>query len=161
MFIGLTSALLHLRGPMLDFRRSVFILCILVSTSLSEIAQSSIGTILVGQIVDAGGAAIVGARIGARHPDGPVDIHLLSDQEGRYSLLNLPAGRYEIHVDHVGFQDLERQGQISQGINTPLILALAISSLSESVTVKTQASLMTESPTGQTQASVSREDFRD
>ncbi|WP_263385689.1 TonB-dependent receptor [Granulicella arctica] len=143
-----------------EFCRSILALCALLPICLPAIAQTLNAVALAGQIVDAGGAAIVGARIEVRQLDGAADIHLLSNQEGRYSIISLPVGRYEIHVDHAGFQDLKRQVQI-QVNNAALILPLAVSSLTESVTVNGQSSLITETPTGQTQTSVSREDFRD
>jgi hypothetical protein len=123
-------------------------------------AQSPAPSTINGQIVDAGGAAIVGARIEARQLDGSFDVRLVSDQEGRYILSNLPPGRYEIHVDHAGFRDLKQEAQAQAGSSIVLNLALAVSSFTENVTVNTQSPLVTETPTGQTQASVSREDFR-
>src|SRR5260370_10665397 len=118
-------------------------------------AQTTATSTISGQIVDPGGAAVVGAHIEARQLDGSLDVRLVSDQEGRYTLSNLPSGRYEIHVDHVGFRDLKRETQAQAGRSMVLNLPLTVSSLTESVTVNAQSPLLTETPTGQTQASVS------
>jgi iron complex outermembrane receptor protein len=137
-------------------------LCLYTSLSLCDYAgsQTPAPSTISGQIVDAGGAAIVGAHIEARQIDGSFDVRIVSDQEGRYSLSNLPSGRYEIHVDHAGFRDLKQEAQAQAGSSIVLNLPLAVSSFTENVTVNAQSPLVTETPTGQTQASVSGEDFR-
>lgn len=138
------------------------LLSLYTSLSLSGYAgaQTPANSIISGQIVDPGGAAVVGAHIEASQLDGSLDVRLVSDQEGRYTLSNLPSGRYEIRVDHAGFRDLKQETQAQAGSSIVLNLPLAVSSLTESVTVNAQSPLVTESPTGQSQASVSREDFR-
>jgi iron complex outermembrane recepter protein len=145
---------------MLHIRRLLLGLCTLVSVSFSAVAQTVATSTITGQILDAGGARVVGARIEARKLDGSFEVRLVSGQEGHYAISNLPAGRYEIHVTHAGFRDLKQQTTVAASSTTTLNLPLAVSSLTESVTVNAQSSLITETPTGQTQTSVSREDFR-
>ncbi len=145
---------------MLHLRKLLFALGTLGAVSFPTVAQTIANSSIAGQILDAGAAAVVGAHIEARQLDGPFDIRLVSDQEGHYAISNLPAGRYEIHVDHVGFRELKQETTVAPGSSITLNLPLAVSSLTESVTVNAQSSLITETPTGQTQASVSREDFR-
>jgi iron complex outermembrane recepter protein len=145
---------------MLHIRRLLLGLCTLVSVSFPSIAQTIATSTITGQIVDAGGATVVGAQIEARQLDGSFDVRLVSDQEGHYAISNLPAGRYEIHVAHTGFLDLKQLTTIAAGSSITLNLPLAVSSLTESVTVNAPSSLITETPTGQTQTSISREDFR-
>jgi iron complex outermembrane recepter protein len=157
---GMASASMHPRGHMLHIRRLLLGLCTLVSVSFSAVAQTVATSTITGQILDAGGARVVGARIEARKLDGSFEVRLVSGQEGHYAISNLPAGRYEIHVAHAGFRDLKQQTTVAASSTTTLNLPLAVSSLSESVTVNAQSSLITETPTGQTQTSVSREDFR-
>ncbi|WP_348269646.1 TonB-dependent receptor [Edaphobacter paludis] len=141
-------------------RRLLLGLCTFAAVSFPAVAQPITSSTVVGQILDAGGAAVVGAHIEAKQLDGPFDIRFVSDQEGHYAISNLPAGRYEIYVDHVGFRELKQQTTITPNSRITLNLPLAVSSLTESVTVQAQSTLITETPTGQTQTSVSREDFR-
>jgi iron complex outermembrane recepter protein len=142
--------------------RSVFVCLslILIFPSLLRAQETLPNASVTGQIIDAGGAAIVGANIEVRQLDGSFDVHLVSDQEGHYAISNLPAGKYEIHVDHAGFRDLKQQANVASDTHATLNLPLAVSSFTESVTVNAQSSLITETPTGQTQTSVSRQDFR-
>jgi iron complex outermembrane receptor protein len=115
---------------------------------------------LTGQILDPGGAAIVGANIEARQLNGLSEIRIVSDQSGRFAITNLPAGQYELHVEHTGFRDVKQQVRVQEGSSTALTVPLAVSTITENVTVSAQSSLMTETPLSQTQASVSREDFK-
>jgi iron complex outermembrane receptor protein len=113
-----------------------------------------------GQILHPGGAAVVGAQIEVRQLDGSFVIRLVSDQSGRFVSGSLPAGKYEIHIEHTGFRDLRQQIQVSDGDNISLSFPLTVSSITQSVTVSAQSPLVTETPVSQTQTSVSREDFK-
>ena len=135
-------------------------LCALAVLSLHCAAQTAPNATVTGQILDPGGASIVGAQIEARQLGGSFAIRLISDQSGRFAISNLPAGWYEFHVEHTGFRDLRQQVQVQDGNSTSLNFPLAVSSINESVTVSAQSSLVTEAPVSQTQASVSREDFK-
>ena len=141
------------------FRKFVPCLCAVVSLSAHIFAQN-FATAVTGQVLDHSGAAVVGARIEAKQLDGSSDFNFVSDQEGRFSIRNLPAGRYRIHVDHAGFRDAEQEVQIENGTNAPLSLTQDVSSLAETVTVNAQSPAVTDSPAGQTQTSISREDFK-
>ena len=127
--------------------------------SLSALGQVAGSGILSGQVVDPGNAAIVGARIEAHQLDGPAVFHILSDQQGRFTLPNVPGGRYEIHVEHDGFRDQRQTVQVA-GTSVLLNFSLPVSSLAQTVTVEAQSSLVTETPSAQTQFEVSREDFK-
>jgi iron complex outermembrane receptor protein len=141
--------------------RSIFLsLFVLFALSSRLLGQTSPIATIAGQVLDAGSAAVVGAHIEARQLDGSFVIHQVSDQGGRFSITNLRAGRYEIHVEHTGFRDLRQQVQIQEGSKTFLNLPLTVSSVAENITVSAQSSLITETPVSQTQASVSREDFK-
>ena len=141
------------------FRKFVPCLCAVLSLSAHIFAQN-FATAVTGQVLDHSGAAVVGAHIEAKQLDGSSNSNFVSDQEGRFSIRNLPAGRYRIHVDHAGFRDAEQEIQIETGTNAPLNLTLDVSSLAETVTVNAQSPAVTESPAGQTQTSISREDFK-
>ncbi len=143
----------HLRNALLG-------LCAFAPLCLHAVAQTSTSSTITGQIIDPGGAAVVGAHIEARQLYGTFDVRLLSDQQGRFFVSSPPPGRYEIHIEHPGFRDLRQQAEVQAGSSVSLNFPLVISSLAETVTVNAQSSLITESPTGETQTSVSREDFK-
>src|SRR5215469_9593402 len=119
-------------------------LCAFAILSLHCAAQTAPDATVTGQILDPGGAAIVGAQIEARQLDGSFVIRLVSDQSGRFAINNPPAGRYQFHIDHTGFRDLRQQVQVQDGNSTSLNFPLAVSSINESVTVSAQSSLVTE-----------------
>lgn len=143
----------HLRNALLG-------LCAVAPLCLHAVGQTSTLSTITGQIVDPGGAAVVGAHVEARQLGGTFDTRLVSDQQGRFFVSSLPPGRYEIHIEHPGFRDLRQQAEVQTGLSVSLNLPLVISSLAETVTVNAQSSLITEMPTGETQTTVSREDFK-
>jgi iron complex outermembrane receptor protein len=142
------------------FRNALLGLCAVAPLCLHAVGQTSTLSTITGQIVDPGGAAVVGAHIEARQLGGTFDTRLLSDQQGRFFVSSLPPGRYEIHIEHPGFRDLRQQAEVQTGSSVSLTFPLVISSLAETVTVNAQSSLITEMPTGETQTTVSREDFK-
>jgi len=127
--------------------------------SMCLAGQTPQSVTITGQILDPGGAAVVGAQIEARQVNGSFAIHLVSDPSGRFVINNPPAGQYVFHIAHSGFSDLRQQVQV-QNSSASLSLSLAVSSITENIAVSAQSSLVTETPITQTQASVSSEDFK-
>lgn len=145
---------------MCRFRNALLCLCASFPLSTCAFAQHSAASNINGQVLDHSSAAVVGAHIEARQLDGSANSNLVSDQEGRFVIRNLPPGRYRIHVDHAGFQDAQQEAQLPAGADVPLNFSLEVSSLAESVTVNAQSPIVTESPAGQTQTSISRQEFK-
>lgn len=134
-------------------------LCAATPFSTSAQGQAAGSGILSGQVVDPADAAIVGARIEVRQLDGSAVFHVITDQQGRFALTNVPGGRYEVHVEHGGFRDQRQTVQITD-TSPSLSFSLPVSSLAQTVLVEAQSSLVTETPSAQTQFQVSREDFK-
>ena len=66
-------------------------------------AQVSTGDIL-GTITDASGAVLVGAKVTAENPDTSLTRTATTDSSGNYDIVLLPAGRYNLRVEHTGFR---------------------------------------------------------
>jgi Carboxypeptidase regulatory-like domain/TonB dependent receptor-like, beta-barrel len=98
---------------------------------------------LVGVIKDAQGAAVPGATVTVINKDTNLTRETPTNAEGSYSFINLPAGSYDLKVTLTGFREGVRQnvpvtiGQISR-----VDLALEIGTLTESVTVASEAQLL-------------------
>lgn len=58
---------------------------------------------LLGDVTDASGAAVGGAKVTARNVDTSVERTALSSDRGEYRLDFLPPGRYDVTVEHAGF----------------------------------------------------------
>jgi hypothetical protein len=60
----------------------------------------------VGDVRDGAGNVIVGARVKAILLETRIERETFSDLEGRYRLMNLTPGRYELRIDAYGFQSV-------------------------------------------------------
>jgi len=70
--------------------------------SLTVSAQTFRGTIL-GTIVDPQGALVPGAKITVRNTSTGLERSTTSDEEGNYTVAELPVGPYEVRVEMTGF----------------------------------------------------------
>lgn len=136
-------------------------LCAAAPFSQCASGQTAGAGTLSGTIVDAANAAVVGAQIEAANQNGAAPVRLVSDQSGRFVFAGLPAGTYELHVQHDGFREQARVVQLPAESGANITVSLPVSTLTQTVTVQGQPSLITETPAGQTQQTVSREDFKD
>lgn len=84
------------------------------------IAQSERGTIR-GLVADATGAGLANVAVSASNVETGVVTRSLSDEQGLYSLLNLPAGRYVITFERGGFGPY-----VQQNVNVRVQSALRI-----------------------------------
>jgi hypothetical protein len=83
----------------------VFLLCLF---SLPVAAQVSAA--LSGRITDQSGAVVPGATVTAKDTDTGISRTSITDAAGRYELLALPVGRYEVEVQKSGFAVALRSG---------------------------------------------------
>ncbi|MBV8818719.1 MAG: TonB-dependent receptor, partial [Acidobacteriaceae bacterium] len=88
--------------------RSVFGVFLLLFSTLC-FGQSERGTI-TGQIRDASGAVIPNAKITVTNEATGVASMLSSNEQGEYTALSLPTGRYTVRVDVQGFRTAETKG---------------------------------------------------
>src|SRR5438093_12164284 len=63
-----------------------------------------------GTVLDPSGAAIAGASITVRNVGTAFTGTVLSDDQGRYVVLELPIGDYEVQASLPGFQTVARRG---------------------------------------------------
>src|SRR5262245_31295528 len=72
-------------------------------------AQSTFGEIR-GTVTDATGSVIVGAAVTATNTETGDTRKVVSDSSGNYAVLNIDAGRYEVLIEHAGFQKMRATG---------------------------------------------------
>ena len=94
------------------------------------------GSRIGGYIVDIQGAVIVGARVTVTNQMTGTTMHAQTDQNGRWTLLNLAPGRFQVRAESPGFKtaiqgdiDLPAHSQVE--VN----LKLDVGTITESVTV--------------------------
>ncbi|MGH9932715.1 MAG: TonB-dependent receptor domain-containing protein, partial [Pyrinomonadaceae bacterium] len=107
----------------------------LFAAAVAAQTQITTGTIQ-GTILDANGAAVPGAGVEVKNFDTNFTRTTSSDDEGRFSALQLPSGRYTVTVTKTGFATLvveKADLTVGQALNLPL--SMKVSSVSETVTI--------------------------
>ena len=105
----------------------IAILASLVCTTVAP-AQVSKGTI-AGRTVDSAGGLLQGARVELQ----PVGASRVSDNNGEFTLNDLPPGEYILTVTFVGLMPFEKNLTVTAGQTTRVEAALQIASQSDSI----------------------------
>ena len=75
-------------------------------------AQVANNTALVGNVVDASGLTVAGAKVTAVDTATKIEYHGTTNSEGYYSITFIAPGTYDLTVDAPGFAALTKTGQI-------------------------------------------------
>src|SRR5690606_19265295 len=104
-------------------RSAVFLLLLFLLPT--TVAAQARGT-LQGRVVDlTSGQPIVGAEVAIATPR----LSAVTDEAGRYLMLNVPVGDYTVTATVLGYRTEERQATITAGATTSLSFALAQTAL--------------------------------
>jgi uncharacterized surface anchored protein len=105
--------------------------------------------LVTGVVTDDTDAAIPGAKIVVRNVDQGIDRTMETNEEGVYTIVNLPPGRYQLTVEAEGFRSYVQQGiTLRIGDNWRADVKLEIGAVTESITVDAQlVTLNTENGT--------------
>ena len=122
--------------------RLVFVILCGVFLSTSASAQSDRGTI-TGTVSDPANAVIPAAPVAAVNTDTGARFETVSTATGAYTLVNLPAGVYNLEVASAGFAKITRKGiRVQVAATLRIDVKLQVSATSESITVATDAPLL-------------------
>lgn len=88
-----------------------------------------------GRVVTPDHHRVVGAEVILINRRNGVEQSSRSDAEGRFSFSELPPGNYSVRVELEGFEPLEQVGEVKTGETTSLKFNLALSRLTERITV--------------------------
>jgi Carboxypeptidase regulatory-like domain/Peptidase family M1 domain len=92
-----------------------------------------------GTVKDPSGAVVAGARIEISGGGLTQPLVLSSDESGKFSVPNLPAGKYSMRVSKDGFDDLVIQVDLNGNVDLPLNLTIAPQQTSVTVTERSTA----------------------
>lgn len=114
----------------------LLVFCLLTLTSPGQSAANS-GAI-VGQVDDRSSAALPGAEIILRNRDTNLTRVVLADHTGRFAVLDLPLGPYEVKVRAKDFEPATQVVFVTLGSTVSAPFHLSIASQAQSVTVTAQ-----------------------
>jgi hypothetical protein len=96
-----------------------------------------------GRVTDQSGAVVAGATVTAKSLDTGVSRTTTTDQAGRYELIALPIGQFEVRARKDGFAERVRTGIVLVvGQDATVDLSLPVGNVSQQVTVEGNASLV-------------------
>jgi hypothetical protein len=100
------------------------------------------GTI-VGTVKDAQGGAVPGATVTIVNKDNNLTKDTVTNTEGAYSIINVPAGTYQVKVSLQGFREgVKSDVPVTIGQISRIDMALEVGTVTETVTVASEAQLL-------------------
>lgn len=112
------------------------VICLTLSVfTAASFAQSLDNVTISGKVVDSNNQPIVGASVTATQVETGAERTVVTKEDGRYQIIQLQPGTYNIKSSSSGFADKENQGLITvSGQNVQLDFALAPGGVSAEVT---------------------------
>src|SRR6266853_277219 len=109
-------------------------------------AQAQVSASIKGIVTDPSGAPVPAAAVRAKNLETGALRNSVTDEAGRYLVLSLPLGEYEIRVTKAGFQDAIRSGiYLVVGQEASIDLQLQIGTITSELTVRSDAPMVSTS----------------
>ena len=123
--------------------------CVLLLTVASARAQTVTTGNLGGTVKDAQGGALPGVTIIATHTATGTKYETVTDAEGRFDILNVRVGVYDVTAELTGFRQLNQTGvEVALGERQFLDVRLQIAAVSETVEVISEPTIIDSSVAG-------------
>jgi hypothetical protein len=124
---------------------SAVVLALLLTSS----ARAQVSGVISGTVVDSSGGVLPGVQVAVRNLETGAIRAAVSDGTGRYSVLSLPIGRYEVRAQKEGFRAEVRTGiTLAVGQEATVDLVLQLGEIRQQVTVRGEAPLVSATTTG-------------
>jgi hypothetical protein len=123
-----------------SFRYAFIVVVLLVGLPASAAAQS--GSAIAGTVRDASGAVIPGVTVEAASPALIEKARTaVTDEAGRYSIVNLRPGTYAVSFTLPGFSMVKREGiELTASFTATVNVEMRVGTLEETITVSGEAS---------------------
>jgi len=109
--------------------------------------RAQVAASIAGTVTDASGAAISAATVTAKNLETAAVRTTTTDDVGRYLLLSLPVGEYEVRAAKASFQDAVRSGiHLAVGQEANVHLFLQVGLVKTEITVTEDAAMVSTSP---------------
>ena len=124
--------------------RFVPIFIIFIALIRAASAQTQITTgVIRGTVTDATGASLPGVTVEARHLDTNLVRTQVTDTDGRFVFLQLPAGPYRVTFTLPGFATMVQQNvPLTVGQTVTLPVGMKVSGVAETVTVSSSTQVV-------------------
>jgi hypothetical protein len=124
-------------------RRRLTLPALFLLLSCLPSAHGQVSASIKGVVTDPSGAPVPAATVKAKNLETGAIRSSITDDAGRYLVLSLPVGEYEVRITKPGFQDAIRSGinlVVSQEANVDL--RLQVGAVSSEITVKEDAPMV-------------------
>jgi hypothetical protein len=122
-------------------RFAIVLFAFLIGFSGMLHAQGAGNATVLGTVTDPGGAVIPGAAVQVKNTGTGRVQNTQTDEQGRYTLPDLPIGAYEVQASKPGFQTTVRRGvTLTVGAQAIVDLSLSVGQSQQTVTVEADVS---------------------
>ncbi|HEX2092890.1 MAG TPA: TonB-dependent receptor, partial [Longimicrobiaceae bacterium] len=113
-------------GPTLLRRPALLLLCVLAALSAPARGQGgSGGGTVSGRVADPAGSPVAGAAVRLLRADGSAVRSTSTDPQGAYRMAGVPAGRFRLRAERIGYAPAEREVRVARGEEVRVELQLA------------------------------------
>jgi carboxypeptidase family protein/TonB-dependent receptor-like protein len=120
---------------------AIVLFALLIGFSGMLHAQGAGNATVLGTVTDPGGAVIPGAAVQVKNTGTGRVQNTQTDEQGRYTLPDLPIGAYEVQASKPGFQTTVRRGvTLTVGAQAIVDLSLSVGQSQQTVTVEADVS---------------------
>jgi hypothetical protein len=118
-------------------------LFVLILSSCLPSARAQVSASITGVVTDSSGAPVPAATVTAKNTETGAERSSVSDAAGRYQIVSLPVGHYEVKVAKSGFQEAIRSGiRLVIGQEASVDLQLQVSAVKAEVRVTGDAPIV-------------------
>jgi len=131
--------------PCSAFRSSCALVagCLFVFLAFAPRSHAQVSAAISGRVTDPAGAVVSGATVTAHNLETHAMRTTVTDEAGRYSILSLAVGIYEVRISKQGFQEAIRGGiHLAVGQEAVVEMALRLGQVNEQVKVTADAPLV-------------------
>src|SRR5262245_34401338 len=120
---------------------AAFACALLLVTSLKHVWAQGSTAAVVGTVNDTSGAAIPGASVDVKNTGTGAVRKTMTDEQGRFRVVDLLIGEYEVQASNAGFQTVVRKGIFLTVGSEPVVdFSLPVGQAQETVTVQGEVS---------------------
>ena len=124
--------------------------CTIAATVRPAVAQTSANGSIRGSVSDPQRAALAETTITVTSPEAPIPVSVVSDHEGRYRLLELPPGEYELSAERAGFARFVRPRIVVRaGLNLLVDIDMTLGTQAMTTEVRAETPMLESSSAAQ------------